>query len=89
MLYFLKNKSDTLLTTKKYLADITPYGHVKCLRTDNRTEFTSKPFQWLLVLKKKIKHEQSAPYSPHQKRTAERSWRTLFTMAKCLLIESK
>ena len=43
-LYFLKHKSDTLLATTKYLADITPYSHLKCLRTDNRTEFTSEPF---------------------------------------------
>ena len=33
MLYFLKHKSNTSLTTKKYLADIIPYGHVKCLLT--------------------------------------------------------
>ena len=45
MLYFLKYKSDTLLITKEYLADITLYGQVKCLLTDNRTEFTSQPFQ--------------------------------------------
>ena len=31
MLYFLKYKPDTLLTIKKYLADIAPYGCVKCL----------------------------------------------------------
>ena len=88
MLYFLKHKSDTLLVTKKYLADIAPFGHVKCLRTDNGTEFTSKPFQWLLVLDR-IKHEKSAPYSPHQNRTAERSWQFLVSKARCLLIESK
>ena len=45
MLCFLKHKSDTLLATMKYLDDIIPYGHVKCLRTDNGTEFTSEPFQ--------------------------------------------
>ena len=33
MLYFLKHKSNTLLTTMKYLMDITPYSHVKCLWT--------------------------------------------------------
>ena len=44
MLYFLKHKFDTLLTTKKYLVDITPYGHVKCLWIDNGTGFTSEPF---------------------------------------------
>ena len=80
-------KSDTLLATTKYLADIATYSHIKCLPTDNGTEFTSKPFQQLLV-PNRIKHEQSAPYSPRQNGTAERSWRTLFSMAWCLLIES-
>ena len=36
MLYFFKHKSDTLFATMKYLADIAPYCHVKCLQTDNR-----------------------------------------------------
>ena len=70
----------------KYLADITPY--VKCLQTDNGTEFTSEPFQWLLVLNR-IKHEQSASYSLYQNRTAEWSWQTLFSIARCLLFKSK
>ena len=30
ILYFLKHKSDSLVATKKYLSDITPYGHEKC-----------------------------------------------------------
>ena len=88
MLYFLKRKSNTLLAITKYLADITPYSHVKCLQTENETEFTSEPFQWLLVINR-IKHEQSTPYSLHQNGTAEHSWHTLFSMAKCPLIESK
>jgi len=47
----------------------------------------SNEFQTLLV-KNQIKHETSAPYSPHQNGTAERSWRTLFEMARSLLLES-
>ena len=39
MIYFLKHKSDTLLATMKYLADIAPYSHVKCLQTDNEVHF--------------------------------------------------
>ena len=88
MLYFLKNKSNTLLATAKYLADISPYGHVKCVQTDNGTEFPSELFQRLLVLNR-IKHDQSAPYSPHQNGTVEHLWGTLFSIARCLLIESK
>ena len=88
ILYFLKYKSDTLLATKKYLADITPYSHVKCLESDNGMKFTSQSFQWLLVLNR-INHKRSVPYFPHQNGTAEQSWQTLFSMAKCLLIELK
>ena len=36
-----------------------------------------------------IKHETSAPYSPHQNGTVERAWQTLFNMARCLLLEAK
>lgn len=84
--YFLKNKSDTTLATKKYLADSAPYGSVKCIRSDNGTEYTSETFQALLR-EKGIRHETSSPYSPHQNGTAERQWRTLFEMGRCMLIE--
>ncbi len=48
----------------------------------------SRDFQALLT-KNKIRHETSAPYSPHQNGTAERGWRTLYDMSRCLLIESE
>lgn len=86
--YFLKAKSDTVKATEKFLADIAPYGTIKCIRSDNGTEFTAKEFQSLLS-KNCIRHETSAPYSPHQNGTAERNWRTLFEMARCMLLESK
>lgn len=60
---------------------------MKCIRSDNGTEFTGQEFQSLLS-KNSIRHEFSAPYSPHQNGTAERNWRTLFDMARCMLIES-
>ncbi|CAB3997356.1 Retrovirus-related Pol poly from transposon TNT 1-94 [Paramuricea clavata] len=85
--YFLKCKSDTFVTTEKFLADITPYGKVSCIRSDNGSEFTGKAFQTLLR-ERGIKHETSAPYSPHQNGTAERHWRTLFEMGRCLLLQS-
>ncbi|KAJ8358742.1 hypothetical protein SKAU_G00152670 [Synaphobranchus kaupii] len=69
-------------------ADTAPYGKVKCMRSDNGTEFTSRDFQTLLR-KNGIRHETSAPYSPHQNGTAERGWRTLFEMGQCMLIESQ
>ena len=87
MIYFIRQKSDTFKATEKFLADSAPYGKVKCLRSDNGTEFTSESFQNLL-LKHGIKHEKSAPYSPHQNGTAERGWRTTFEMARCLLTQA-
>ena len=87
LVYFLKSKSDTVQATERFLADIAPYGEVKCIRSDNGTEFTSRDFQTLLT-KNRIRHERSAPYSPHQNGTAERGWRTLYDMSRCLLIES-
>ena len=87
VVYFLKNKSDTVAATQKFLADTSPYGRVKCIRTDNGTEFTGKSFKSLL-LKNLIKHEFSSPYSPHQNGTVERSWRSLFDMARCILLSA-
>ena len=78
--YFLKKKSDATRATERILADIAPYGKVKTLsfqenifpsgyvnrvRSDKGGELTSAEFSSLLV-KKQIKHEKSAPYSPHQ-----------------------
>lgn len=85
--YFLKGKSDTVRATERFFADIAPYGKIKCIRSDNGTEFTSKEFQ-SIISKNAIRHETSAPYSPHQNGTPERNWRTLFEMARCMLIES-
>ena len=101
--YFIKEKSDAVKATEKFLADIAPYGNVKMLnfhydvfptgevkrlRSDNGGEYLPAEFKSLLV-KHGIKHELSSPYSPHQNGTAERNWRTLFDMARALLIESK
>ncbi|CAB3984441.1 retrovirus-related pol poly from transposon tnt 1-94 [Paramuricea clavata] len=86
-IYFLKCKSDTFVATEKFLAGITPYGKVSCIRSDNGSEFTGKAFQTLLR-ERGIKHETSAPYSPHQNGTAERHWRTLFEMGRCLRLQS-
>lgn len=86
MLYLLKNKTDVIGATKKFFADMAPYGTIKRLRCDNGTEFTSKEFRNLLT-DNRIKQEFSAPYSPHQNGTVERSWRSIFEMARCLLLE--
>ena len=85
--YFLKAKSDAIHAMRKFIADMAPYGEIRRLRTDNGGEYTSKEFEELMV-KNKIRHEFSAPYSAHQNGTAERSWRTLFNLARAMLLES-
>lgn len=42
-----------------------------------------------ILSKDVIKHERSAPYSPHQNGTAEQNGCTLFDMARCVLIENQ
>ena len=88
MIYFLKRKSNALQATKMFLADIAPYRRVLRLRSDNGTEFTSNDFKSLMI-ENQIRQEFSAPYSPHQKGTAERSWRSIFDMARCMILEAK
>ncbi len=87
MTYFLRCKSDAIIAMKNFIADISPYGTIKSIRTDQGGEFTSNEFKKLLR-DNKIKHEMSSPHSPHQNGTAERAWRTLFEMARCLLLQS-
>ena len=85
--YMLKNKSDTPKAFEKFIADTRPYGDIKCVRSDGGGEFSSEIFGALLI-KNKIKHEKSAPYSPHQNGTAERTFRTIFEMARCILSDA-
>lgn len=101
--YFIREKSDATRATEKFLADISLYGKVRTLsfhddlfpngeikrvRSDNGGKFTSKEFETLLI-QNRIKHKKrSAPCSPHQNGTAERSWRILFEMARSLILES-
>ena len=85
--YFMKNKSDTLNAFKMFVADTRPYGEIKRVRLDHGGEFTSTAFKNYLR-DNKIKPEYSAPNSPHQNGTAERSWRTLLEMSRCLIIDS-
>ena len=88
MIYFLKSKSDVVHAAERFIADSSSYGTIKRFWTDNGTEFTSAEFKSLLI-KRSIKHEKSAPYSPHQngRPTVERAWRSIFDLARCLMLE--
>ena len=84
---FLISKSDAYKAFEQFLSDTRPYGTVLKLRSDNGLEYTSSAFQDV-VLKNKIKHEFTCNYSPHQNGHSERAWRSLFEMARCLILES-
>lgn len=85
--YFLKQKDDTPKAFRRFLSDVSPYGKVKIIRSDQGGEFISNEFCTLLS-ENKIKHERTAPYSPHQNGKAERTWRSLFEMTRCLILQS-
>ena len=85
--YLLKKKSDAVHALRKFLADSAPIGDVKKFRSDNGGEYVAEELEEVL-LDERTRHEFSAPHSPHQNGTAERNWRTLFEMARGMLIES-
>ena len=99
-LYFIRKKSDAARALQKFLADVSPIGKVRNLlnlvpesvirklRSDNGGEFMGAEFKNILI-ENQIRHEQCAPYSPHQNGVAERGWRTLFDSARSSLLESK
>ena len=84
--YFMKGKDNAPRAFEQFLADTAPYGLVKRLCSDNAKKFLSNEFRSVL-LKHKIKHETSCYYSPFQNGSAERSFPSIFEMARCLLIE--
>lgn len=48
--YCLKHKSDTVEATERFLANTAPYGKVRCMRSDNGTEFTGQGYQLLSTI---------------------------------------
>ena len=48
IIYFLKSKDCTVEATKRFLADVTPYGCIKRFRSDNGGEFVSTKFRELI-----------------------------------------
>ncbi|KAK1648620.1 hypothetical protein QYE76_066425 [Lolium multiflorum] len=61
-------------------------SEIKAIRTDNGTEFKNYTMQEF-VDDEGIKHEFSAPYTPHQNGVVERKNRTIIEMARTMLSE--
>ncbi|KAI3821031.1 hypothetical protein L1987_08587 [Smallanthus sonchifolius] len=61
---------------------------VRRIRSDNGTEFKNNVME-LLCLKKGIRHEFSAPYTPQQNGVATRKNRTLIETTRTMLLDAK
>ena len=55
--YFIRNKSDVHLTLLNFIADTSPFGRNRRMRTDNGGEFISGEFRKILI-EKEIRHEK-------------------------------
>lgn len=86
---FLKKKSEALREFKLVVANMNNQGHgrVRCLRTDNGTEYCNKEFKKYLT-SSGIEHKPSAPYTPEQNGLAERTNRTLIEKSHAKLPEN-
>ena len=89
-LYTLDSKSRTAEALSQLLIDFEHESgeRVKCLISDNGSEFVNRGVQLLLV-KERVKHITSAPYTPQQNGRIEREMRTVGGIARALLYESK
>ena len=85
--YFMKHKSDATEALRKFICDVSNVGRVKAIRSDNGGEYTADSFNQVMH-DKGIKHEFTAPHTPQQCGVAERSWRSTFNAARCMLADS-
>ena len=81
--YFLRSKDEAHIAFKQFIADVAPIGRITEVHSDNGGEYISQAFKKVLR-DNGIKHTLTAPYSPYQNGKAERSWRSLMEMARCL-----
>lgn len=86
---FIRHKSDVLQVTKDIVAmfERQKKTKLKCLQSDNGTEYTSADFDNYLRTHG-IKRRLTIPYNPEQNGIAERKNRTLLETARCLLLEA-
>lgn len=86
---FLRSKSEALEATKEIISLFKKQirKKVKCIQSDNGTEFVNDKFNEMLK-ERGIKRRLTVPHNPEQNGISERKNRTLMDTARCLLIES-
>ncbi|EZA62840.1 Copia protein [Ooceraea biroi] len=87
--YFLRNKSDTLITFKNFKekCENVLRKKIKRIRTDNGTEFINDAFREF-TNKEGIEHQKTVPYNPESNGKVERGNRVILERARTLLYES-
>jgi hypothetical protein len=87
--YFLRNKSETFDTFCIYKQEVEKETSksIKCLRSDNGTEFCNRIFAKYLQ-SSGIKHQKTVPYTPEQNGVAERANRSIIEKARTIMYEA-
>ena len=87
--YILQNKTEVtaFFAQFKALVENQTGRKIKCLRTDNGTEFCNKQLSKILM-ESGIQHQTSVPYSPQQNGVAERMNRSVVERARCMLFHA-
>lgn len=87
--YFLKGKDEVCRIFMEFCTMVeTQLGRrLKCLRSDNGTEYTNSRLQTFLK-EKGIRHQKTVKYTPQQNGVAERANRSITEKARCILHEA-
>lgn len=75
---------ETFANYKKFVANQTE-NSIKCLDTDNGTEYVNKNFQ-IFLKASGIRHQNTVPYSPQQNGLAKRMNQAIVEKARHMLI---
>ncbi|KAI3810682.1 hypothetical protein L1987_20304 [Smallanthus sonchifolius] len=88
--HFLSTKDETANILQYLILSLESLCKLKVrrIRSDNGTEFKNNLME-LFCLKKGIRHEFSAPYTPQQNGVAERKNRTLIETARTMMSDAK
>jgi transposase InsO family protein len=90
IVFFLKNKSEAFENFKIYkeMVENEMNSRIKCLRSDNGGEFTSKEFMDYCI-NHGIKRKFFVARTPQQNGVVERKNRTVQEMARTMIMDSK
>jgi transposase InsO family protein len=84
--YFLRTKDQVFNYFQEFhvMVERETYNKLKCLRSDNSGEYTSKEFK-AYCAKYEIRHEKTVPETPRHNGVAERMNRTIVEKVRCML----